>query len=72
MIIVRRADRLQDGIVFNRKIRFKHPEVIIKTWYGLKIYTANKTFRLYFKCKVIYNEVLFMLDLDNKKEISNA
>lgn len=66
MIIVTRSDKLQDGIVFNRKYRFKNPSVIIKTWYGLKLYGGNRWFRLYFKDKQEYNKTLFLLDLDKK------
>lgn len=67
MIIVKRADKLQDGIVFNRKYRFKNPSVVIRTWYGLKVYGGDKWFRLYFKDKVLYNDTLFILDLNEMK-----
>ena len=67
MIIVNKLDKFKDVMVVNRKIRFKNPEVIQKTWYGIKIYAANRWYRLYFWDNKLYNDILFKIDLNNVK-----
>ena len=63
MIIVKTVKRPENMLIVNEKYRFKNPEVIIMTWYGLKVYGANRWYRLIFIDKPLLDTTCFMLNI---------
>jgi len=63
MIKIKHFSLYENILIINRKYRFKNPQVIIRTWYGIKI-ISGKTFRFYTFNDKIRKEILEDLKLN--------
>ena len=66
MIIVKSAMFYENILVINRTYRFKNPQVIIRTWYGIKVRSAG-TYRFFTFNKKIKQTLLEDLKLNKIK-----
>lgn len=65
MTKIKNSTLYENVLTINRTYRFRNPQAVIRTWYGIKV-ISGKTFRFYTFDKEILKELLESLKLDKR------